>query len=127
MVSFDRFRPVDGTPIYQQILYYIKRECVAGTIRDGDELPSRRVLSALLGINPNTVQKAFHLLEEESLIESRSGAKSYMTLDEDKLRRLRTELVSEDIRRITRVLKQMAIPKEEALRLIEACWEEDES
>ena len=30
---------------------------VSGTIRDGDELPSRRVLSALLGVNPNTVQK----------------------------------------------------------------------
>ena len=79
MVSFDAFRAVDGTPVYLQIIRYIKRGAVAGTIRDGDELPSRRVLSALLGINPNTVQKAFHLLEEEQLIESRTGAKSCMT------------------------------------------------
>ena len=58
MVSFDAFRAVDGTPVYLQIIRYIKRGAVAGTIRDGDELPSRRVLSALLGVNPNTVQKA---------------------------------------------------------------------
>ena len=50
MVSFEEFKPVDGVPIYQQILTYIKRGAVAGTVTEGDELPSRRVLSALLGI-----------------------------------------------------------------------------
>ena len=54
MVSFDAFRAVDGTPVYLQIINFIKRGAIAGTIQDGDELPSRRVLSALLGINPNT-------------------------------------------------------------------------
>ena len=62
-----------GRRCISQIIRYIKRGAVAGTIRDGDELPSRRVLSALLGINPNTVQKAFHLLEEEQLIEIAHG------------------------------------------------------
>ena len=82
MVSFDAFRAVDGTPVYLQIIRYIKRGAVAGTIRDGDELPSRRVLSALLGINPNTVPKAFQLREDEQLIESRSGATRCLTLPE---------------------------------------------
>ena len=68
MISFEGFKTEDGTPVYQQILLYIKRGAVAGTIADGDDLPSRRMLSALLGINPNTVQKAFRLLEEEGLI-----------------------------------------------------------
>ena len=52
MVSFEAFRAVDGTPVYLQIINFIKRGAIAGTIRDGDELPSRRVLSALLGIKP---------------------------------------------------------------------------
>jgi len=127
MISFEHFTPVDGTPIYKQIIYFIKRGAVAGTIADGDELPSRRVLSALLGINPNTVQKAFSMLEDENLIESRSGAKSFMTLDEEKLERLRVDLLTEDIRSITRSLKQMAITKEEAIDLINKYWDEDES
>jgi GntR family transcriptional regulator len=127
MISFESFSPVDGTPIYKQIIYFIKRGAVAGTIADGDELPSRRVLSALLGINPNTVQKAFSMLEDEKLIESRSGAKSYMTLDEEKLERLRVDLLTEDIRSITRALKQMAISKDEAIDLIGRFWGEDES
>lgn len=125
MVSFDKFNPSDGVPVYLQIYYYIKREAVAGTVIDGDELPSRRVLSALLGINPNTVQKAFKLLEDEHLIESRSGAKSCMTLDEEKLAKLKTDLLNEDIRKITQALKQMSISKEEAINLIDRYWGED--
>ena len=87
MISFEDFVMEPGVPIYLQILRYIKRGVAAGTIRDGDELPSRRVLSALLGVNPNTVQKAYRVLEEEALIESHTGARSYMVLDARTTRR----------------------------------------
>ena len=124
MISFDTFKPGEGTPIYLQILLFIKRGAVAGTIRDGDELPSRRVLSALLGINPNTVQKAFRMLEDEKLITSQMGAGSTMTLSTDKIKELRKELLTDDIRSITAALRQMGIDKEEALQLIAQYWEE---
>ena len=125
MVSFEAFRAVDGAPVYLQIFNFIKRGAIAGTIRDGDELPSRRVLSALLGINPNTVQKAFHILEEEHLMESRTGAKSCMTLPPDTLDALRREVLSDELRAMARTLRQLGISKEEALRLIEQAWEEE--
>ncbi len=125
MVSFEALRTVDGTPVYLQIINFIKRGAIAGKIRDGDELPSRRVLSALLGINPNTVQKAFHLLEEEHLMESRTGAKSYMTLPPDILDALRREVLSDELRTMARTLRQLGISRDEALRLIEQAWEEE--
>lgn len=125
MVSFEAFRAVDGAPVYLQIINFIKRGAIAGTIRDGDELPSRRVLSTLLGINPNTVQKAFHILEEEHLMESRTGAKSCMTLPPDTLDALRREVLSDELRAMARTLRQLGISKEEALRLIEQAWEEE--
>lgn len=123
MVSFDSFSLADGIPIYQQILLFLKREAVAGTIRDGDELPSRRVLSALLGVNPNTVQKAYRMLEEEGLIASHSGAKSLMVLDEETLRRVRAELLEADAKSVVNAMKQMGLTKEEALTLIDQYWE----
>lgn len=125
MISFDVFKPSEGTPIYQQILLFIKRGAVAGTIRDGDELPSRRMLSALLGINPNTVQKAFRMLEDEELITSQAGAKSVMKIDDEKIKRLREDLLREDIRSITGSLRQMGISREEAIRLIGQYWDEE--
>ena len=125
MVDFSSFKTEAGMPIYLQILYFIERGAVAGTIADGDELPSRRVLSALLGINPNTVQKAFRMLEEEGLIESRSGAKSFMTLNADKISELRVSLLTADIKGLTGALKRTGIDKVEALRLIDAFWDEE--
>ena len=125
MIAFDDFKASGGMPIYLQILNFVKRGIIAGTIVDGDELPSRRVLSARLGINPNTVQKAFKALEDEGLIQSRSGAKSYVSVTQRVIKRLKEELLMEDVRNITAALKQMGITKDEARDLIDKYWEED--
>lgn len=122
MIDFDKFIMEEGSPIYLQILLYVKRGSVAGTIKDGDELPSRRMLSALLGVNPNTVQKAYRLLEEEGLIQSRSGAKSYMVLDDEVIDRIRKELLEEDASIAVRTLKQMGLTLDEAQSLIAKYW-----
>ena len=122
MISFDKFIMSEGSPIYLQIILHIKRGIVAGTVIDGDELPSRRVLSALLGVNPNTIQKAYRILEEENLIESHAGAKSYMVLTEDTVKRISEELIREDAENIVSSLKQMGLSKEDAVALIERYW-----
>ena len=123
MVSFENFTIEDGSPIYLQIILYIKRCIIAGTIADGDELPSRRVLSALLGVNPNTIQKAYKILEEEGLIQSHSGAKSYVIADSSAVARIRAELLESDALNIINAMKQMGLGKEDALALIEKYWE----
>ena len=123
MVSFENFTIEDGSPIYLQIILYIKRCIIAGTITDGDELPSRRVLSALLGVNPNTIQKAYKILEEEGLIQSHSGAKSYVIADEASVARIRAELLESDALNIINAMKQMGLAKDDALALIEKYWE----
>ncbi len=122
MVDFNDFRPAGNRPIYQQIVYYVKRSCVKGISNNGDEMPSRRTLSALLGINPMTVQKAYRLLEEEGLIESRAGSGSFITLNEDKIQQLKADLLRENIREITLSLQQMGIERDEALELIRENW-----
>ena len=123
MISFDLFSTEDGSPIYMQILRFIKRGIVSGSVLHGDELPSRRVLSSLLGINPNTVQKAYRMLEDEELIESHSGVKSFIVLDSTALERVRSELIKTDILSVVDALKQAGMSKEEALRLIEHNWD----
>ncbi|MBQ8396886.1 MAG: GntR family transcriptional regulator [Clostridia bacterium] len=124
MIDFERFTMEDGTPIYLQIILYIKRGAVAGSVRDGDELPSRRVLSARLGVNPNTVQKAYRTLEEEGLIVSHAGAKSYVALSPERLARIREELLAQDARSVIAAMRQMGLGRAEALALIEKYWEE---
>ena len=123
MITFESFLMEDGTPIYLQILLFIKRGIIAGTVVNGDELPSRRVLSALLGVNPNTVQKAYRLLEEEGLVVSHTGAKSCMALTEETVAQVKKELLESDARSTVAALKQMGLTKAEALALIETYWD----
>ncbi|MDD6106912.1 MAG: GntR family transcriptional regulator, partial [Clostridiales bacterium] len=84
----------------------------------------RRVLSALLGVNPNTVQKAYRVLEEEALIESHTGARSYMVLDARTTRRIRAELLESDVLALIQAMRQMGVEKQDALALVETLWEQ---
>lgn len=124
MVSFDDLVLVEGVPIYQQILRHVKLGIAGGTIPHGETLPSRRVVSALLGVNPNTVQKAYRLLEEEGFIQSHPGAKSCVAADEAAQARVRAELLQEQAQQAVAALKRMGLSKEAALELIAQHWEE---
>ena len=123
MISFESFVPDGNVPIYLQIVGYIKRGIVAGTIPDGAEMPSRRMLSALLGVNPNTVQKSYAMLEEEGLIHSRSGAKSCVAADDAAIRRLRGELLGQNLKTVIDAMKQMGMTLEDAQAALADHWE----
>lgn len=123
MISFEQFIMDDSGPIYLQIIGYIKRGIVAGTIQNGDEMPSRRVLSALLGVNPNTVQKAYALLEEQGIIHSRSGAKSFVVLDGEMAEHIRDELLEYSVKTVITSMKQMRVSCQDAVALIEKYWD----
>lgn len=126
MISFDGFRPEDGSPIYLQIIRYVKQGIVSGEIADGDELPSRRVLSALLGLNPNTVQKACRMLEEEGLLVSHAGAKSCVRVTPELRERVRAELIRSDAVAAASAFRRMGVPLEEAIELVKRAYEEAE-
>lgn len=127
MVSFETFIRTGDAPIYTQIVRFIQRGLAAGTILSGDELPSRRVLSALLGVNPNTIQKAYRILEDDGLIQSHSGAKSYVSATPEQRERVRAQLLAEDVRRLVHALRQSGVPKGEAIALVDRLWDADDT
>ncbi len=124
MITFDNFVIEDDAPIYLQIIRFIKRGIVAGIIQDKDEVPSRRMLSALLGVNPNTIQKAYHLLEEEGIMVSQTGAKSFVTIKEVDIQRIRMELLNKETKLWVNAMREMKVSKEEASELFNQIWEE---
>ena len=123
MISFDNFIFTDGSPIYLQIIRYIKQGIAAGSIGNQEEVPSRRALSALLGVNPNTIQKAYHILEEEGIIQSRSGAKSYTCATGEIVTKIRRELLASDTRLWVDAMKRLGVTQEAAFSLAEHIWE----
>ncbi len=125
MISFEEFILEDDGPIYLQIIKYIKQGIAAGTIGNQEEVPSRRALSTLLGVNPNTIQKAYHMLEEEGIIVSRSGARSYTCVDRDTIERIRQELLISDTTVWVKAMKQLGVSREAAFSLAVQLWNDE--
>lgn len=126
MVSFHELTLGEDSPIYLQLIQYVKRGIVSTTIQDGDDMPSRRMLSSLLGVNPNTIQKAYKILEDEHLLQSQTGAKSLITITEETIMILRKELLETDVKSIVKSMQGMGIEKEEAISLLDNIWKESE-
>lgn len=127
LIDFEGFVQTEGQPIYLQIMRYIKQGMASGIIADGEELPSRRALSAYLTVNPNTVQKAYRLLEEEGLVQSHAGAKSFVCATERQRAALRRELTENELRGMVRNMKGMVLTAKEAAALVEKLYAEEEN
>lgn len=65
--------PNNGIAIYEQLVRQVKFAVADGVLVPGQLLPSVRALSVQLAINPNTVGKAFQLLQSEGIAESLRG------------------------------------------------------
>jgi GntR family transcriptional regulator len=63
----------DGQPIYRQVRDRVVAMILDGVLKEGDPLPSVRVVAAEYRINPLTVLKAYQQLVEEGLAEARRG------------------------------------------------------
>jgi len=68
-------------PIYEQLYKDITRKAALGVIEQGESLPSVRTLAQELGVNPNTVQKAYQMLERDGIICSVAGKGSFLSRD----------------------------------------------
>lgn len=60
-------------PVYKQIAEKIKMKISNGELRQGDFLPSVRKLAEDIGVNFNTVSKAYKELSEQGIIEVQRG------------------------------------------------------
>lgn len=67
------------TPLYLQLVEQTKSMTIAGIFKDGDKLPSIRELSAIIGVNPATVAKAYAELEKEGMLKTSRGRGSFIS------------------------------------------------
>jgi len=65
--------PSSPVPIFRQLADDIRSGIAAGVYRPGDLIPSIRATALQHVVNPNTVQRAYELLEREGLILSKKG------------------------------------------------------
>ena len=72
-------------PIYEQLYNKIIELIMKGQLKEEDQIPSVRALAKELGVNPNTVQKAYQELERNGIIFSVTGRGNFIAPIDKKL------------------------------------------
>jgi len=109
----------DPRPIYEQVKENLRRLMVTGAIREGEKLPSVRVLASSLAINPNTIQRAYEALETEGYLCSIPGKGSFAAAG-FQVDKSRQETLLAQFERIVSELLYLGVPRDTLIRQIQA-------
>ena len=111
----------NSRPFYEQLIIGIKEEILQGILQPGDQVPSVREMAKQLLMNPNTVSKAYKILESEQVLITVKGKGTFVKSLEN---------ISRDEDRVQEWKKQFSILLIEAKHLqitdaeINEWWEE---
>lgn len=117
-----RVNPDSRVPVFEQIKNLIQFGILSGDYGDGAQLPPVLALSKELGVNLNTVAKAYRDLEVMGLITTRRGMGCFVKKDAPRLcRKLVTEQVFSRLRESILEAKAAGIPRQELESFLRTC------
>lgn len=111
-------------PVYEQLYEGIARQISTGELAVREKLPAVREVAKQLGINPNTVQKTYSLLEQAGLIYSIPAKGSYVSSREEAVQAIRTEAL-EKLGAAMKAARKSGVALEEANGLAAKIWSEE--
>lgn len=98
-------------PIYEQIVLEIEKMVSLGVISPGEQISSIRDLAYELGINPNTVKKAYDILENRKVIVSKSTKGTFIADDVTKVKELKVDSIIAEINEKIQELENIGLDK----------------
>ena len=108
------------TPVYLQICSRIRADILGGVYRPDEQIPSVRQLALTAGVNPNTMQRAFTVLEAEQLFITRGTLGRFITTDTEVLERAREIMRRETVARLVEEAAAVGITPAELIEGIRA-------
>ena len=108
----------DSRPIYEQIADSLRMQIAKNLILPDEKLPSVREIATELSINPNTIARAIHLLEQEGYVYTVAGRGTFAANLEHKDSPRRRELF-EKFEQIVNELHIYGVSKQELNEKIE--------
>lgn len=112
------------TPIYQQIIEQVLAQIASGLMRQDDPLPGIRTMAKDLGINPNTVVKAYTELERDGFVYSLTGKGYYVSTPKQDHSELTSQKLSE-IRKTIEYVKHFGVTEKTLIELIKTTYKEN--
>lgn len=99
-------------PLYEQLQEQIIRLSLLGVLEENEQLPSVRSLAREVGVNPNTVAKAYQELERQGIIYTVSGRGSFVSPNVLSLQTPRQAALDEVFEALDKALSRGIAPEE---------------
>ena len=106
-------------PIYLQIMEEIKKRSVRGRYPPGSQAPSVREMAGEMGVNPNTVARAYMELEREGFLFTRRGQGSFIVEEEDRIETERRNLADAALRRFVSEIRELELGADQIEKLMD--------
>lgn len=103
------------TPIYEQIINEIEKYVSLGILKPKEQILSIREMASTLGINPNTVKKAYSELENRGVIQTFSTKGTFISENVDIVKNNNISSKIAEIKVIMTELEKLGITKDEIL------------
>ncbi len=111
-------------PIYLQIIEEVKKRSVRGQYAPGSKLPSVRELSGEMGVNPNTMARAYMELEREGFLFTKRGQGSFVTEAPEQVEAEHRRLADTAIERFVSEIRELELDKAQRKSLFDRLKEE---
>ncbi len=105
--------------VFIQIADRLRAEIISGKYAPDSQIPTVRQLAFEVSVNPNTMQKALALLEEEGLLYTRSTVGRFITSDTEVLCAVRERMRREAVQKLINEARALGISKKELITMIE--------
>lgn len=105
-------------PIYEQIVQEIERLVALDILKPEEQIPSIREMAATLGINPNTVKKAYSILEQRGVIVTLSTKGTFVTLKTEKVLNKKIEEKIAEIKKQIKEIEKYGLTKKKIIEKI---------
>ena len=112
-----------GLPVYEQVIYAVRKAVLKGQLPPGSRFPSVRQLSQELRINPNTAHKIVAHLTSEGLLQVQPGIGTVVQKQPRASSEDKSALLKEDLERLVVEAKGLSITLSEVTRALEQHWE----
>ena len=114
-----------GQPIYEQIISQIKAMIISGELKEGDALPSMRLLAKELRISVITTKRAYDDLERDGFIESFTGKGSFVAQKNvEFIREEQLKAAEEHLKNAVCAAKSSGISRAELEEMLRILYEE---
>lgn len=114
-----------GKPIYEQITSQIKSMIISGKLKEGNALPSMRLLAKELRISVITTKRAYDDLERDGFIESFTGKGSFVAQKNvEFIREEQLKAAEEHLKNAVCAAKSSGISRAELEEMLRILYEE---